>query len=97
MAGRDSLRQAEAELDVISSNLERLATSVASEPGRLDELRGRAQQQRDAVLTAQRALNQNLRQWLLDDLVVRRDRLNQYHSRARLALAQIYDKRGNKN
>jgi hypothetical protein len=33
----------------------------------------------------------NLRQWLLDDVRERRARLDQYHARARLALARIYD------
>jgi hypothetical protein len=91
IAGRDTLRQTEGELAAISRNLERL--TVSADSAQPSELRDRVQQQHDAILTAQRALNQNLRQWLLDDLTKRRDRLNQYHSRARLALAQIYDKR----
>ncbi|MGH8452968.1 MAG: hypothetical protein ACRES4_04190, partial [Nevskiales bacterium] len=90
MAGRDSLRQTETELDAIGRRLEQ---PTASEPGQLAELHRRLQRQSDAVLAVRRELNQNLRQWLLDDLAQRRDRLNQYHSRARLALARIYDKR----
>jgi hypothetical protein len=48
----------------------------------------------DAELTATRAaLDASLRGLLLQELGERRTRLDHYHSRARLALAQLYDRK----
>lgn len=87
LAGREQLQQTERELDAISLRLKRATASATA------GLLVRAQQQREATLATRRALDRNLRQWLLEDLAERHNRLNQYHSRARIALAQIYDKR----
>jgi hypothetical protein len=91
VAQRESLQQIAARLAEGRKRLERLPQDEASP--RHAELRERLARL-DAELTATRAaLDASLRGLLLQELGERRTRLDHYHSRARLALAQLYDRK----
>jgi hypothetical protein len=85
----DAVQQSAQMLDALEGRLARLATD--RQPERQDELRTRLRQLRLASMDLHDGPTRNLRQWLLDDVRERRARLDQYHARARLALARIYD------
>jgi hypothetical protein len=92
LAARDDLQQAERTLATAAARLERWA-AAGTAPERVAALGERTQRLQADARATRRALNGTLRQWLLEDLAQRHARLDQYHSRARLALALLYDQR----
>lgn len=85
-------------LDESRQQLRQSLDRIQAEPaeairaGQLERLRDAVQTQLDSAQDLRRQQDQLIRQWLLVDLLERRERLDRYHSRARLALARLYDK-----
>lgn len=77
----------------MGQQMDQLKKSASQPAARLKSLRSQLQGLRAESATVSKAHDQALRALLLEDLVRRRERLDLYHARARIALAQMIDRR----